>query len=39
VATVAALDLKRRGGVSIIFTGSNGSYTATAVDNAFFRAE
>lgn len=39
VATVAGLDLKRRGGVSIIFSGSNGSYTATAVDNAFFRAE
>ncbi|MDB5540320.1 MAG: hypothetical protein JWQ89_2047 [Devosia sp.] len=38
-ATVASLDLKRRGGVSIIFTGSNGSYTATAVENAFFRAQ
>lgn len=38
-ATVAALDLKRRGGVSIIFAGSNGSYTATAVENAFFRAQ
>lgn len=39
VATVAALDLKRRGGVSIIFTGSNGNYTATAVENAFYRAQ
>lgn len=38
VATVAGLDLKRRGGVSIIFTGSNGTYSAAAVDNAFFRA-
>ena len=39
VATVASLDLKRRGGVSIVFTGSGGSYTATAVHNAFFRAQ
>lgn len=39
VATVASLDLKRRGGVSIVFTGSNGSYTATAVENAFFAAQ
>ena len=39
VATVAALDLKRRGGVSIIFSGSNGTYTASAVENAFFRAQ
>jgi alginate O-acetyltransferase complex protein AlgF len=39
VATVAALDLKRRGGVSIIFTGSNGTYSAAAVENAFFRAQ
>ena len=39
VATVAALDLKRRGGVSIIFSGSNGTYTAAAVENAFFRAQ
>ncbi len=39
VATVAALDLKRRGGVSIVFTGSDGSYSATAVENAFFRAQ
>ena len=37
--TVASLDLKRRGGVSIVFTGSNGSYTATAVENAFFSAQ
>ena len=39
VATVAALELKRRGGVSIVFTGSGGSYTATAVQNAFFRGQ
>lgn len=39
VATVASLDLKRRGGVSIIFAGANGTYTATAVQNAFFRAQ
>lgn len=39
VASVAALDLKRRGGVSIVFTGSNGSYSATAVENAFYRAQ
>jgi alginate O-acetyltransferase complex protein AlgF len=39
VATVAALDLKRRGGVTIVFTGSNGAYSATAVENAFFRAQ
>jgi len=39
VATVASLDLKRRGGVSIIFTGSNGTYSAAAVENAFFRAQ
>jgi len=39
VATVASLDLKRRGGVSIIFTGANGNYTATAVNNAFYRAQ
>jgi len=39
LATVAALDLKRRGGVSIMFTGSGGTYTATAVQNAFFRAQ
>jgi alginate O-acetyltransferase complex protein AlgF len=39
VATVAALDLKRRGGVSIVFSGSGGTYTATAVENAFFRGQ
>ena len=39
VATVAALELKRRGGVSIVFTGSGGSYSATAVQNAFFRGQ
>ena len=39
VATVAQLDLKRRGGVSIVFSGTAGSYTATAIDNAFFRTE
>ena len=39
VAQVAALELKRRGGVSIVFTGSGGSYTATAVQNAFFRGQ
>jgi len=39
VAKVAALDLKRRGGVSIVFSGSDGSYTATAVENAFFRGQ
>ena len=39
VAKVAALDLKRRGGVSIVFSGSGGNYTATAVENAFFRAQ
>lgn len=39
VATVASLELKRRGGVSIVFTGSGGSYTATAVQNAFFRGQ
>ena len=39
VAKVASLDLKRRGGVSIVFTGSGGNYTATAVENAFFRAQ
>jgi alginate O-acetyltransferase complex protein AlgF len=39
VATIASLSLKRRGGVSIILTGSNGTYSATAVENAFFRAQ
>ena len=39
VATVAGLELKRRGGVSIVFTGTGGAYTATAVENAFFRAQ
>lgn len=39
VAKVAALDLKRRGGVSIVFSGSDGNYTATAVQNAFFRGQ
>lgn len=38
IAQVAAVDLKRRGGVSIVLSGSNGNYTATAVENAFFRA-
>ncbi len=39
VATVASLNLKRRGGVSIVLTGANGTYTATAVENAFYRAQ
>lgn len=39
VAKVASLDLKRRGGVSIVFSGIGGNYTATAVQNAFFRAQ
>jgi len=39
VATVAALDLKRRGGVSIVFSGTDGDYTASAVENAFFRGQ
>jgi alginate O-acetyltransferase complex protein AlgF len=39
IAKVAQVDLKRRGGVSIILSGSEGNYTATAVENAFFRAE
>jgi alginate O-acetyltransferase complex protein AlgF len=39
VAKVASLDLKRRGGVSIVFTGSDGTYTATAIENAFFRGQ
>lgn len=39
LATVAGLELRRRGGVSIVFTGSGGSYAATAVENAFFRAQ
>ncbi|WP_421760160.1 alginate O-acetyltransferase AlgF [Devosia sp.] len=39
VAKVAALDLKRRGGVSIVFTGTAGNYTASAVQNQFFRAQ
>jgi len=39
LATVAGLELKRRGGVSIVFTGTGGSYTASAVENAFFRAQ
>jgi len=39
VASVAEVDLKRRGGVSIVFSGSDGNYTAAAVQNAFFRAE
>jgi len=39
IATVASLDLKRRGGVSIILTGSNGAYAATAIENAFYRAQ
>ena len=39
VAQVAALELKRRGGVSILFTGSGGSYTTTAVQHAFFRGQ
>lgn len=39
VAKVASLELKRRGGVSIVFTGSGGSYSAVAVENAFFRGQ
>ena len=39
VAKVAGLDLKRRGGISIIFSGTAGSYAAAAVENAFYRAE
>lgn len=39
VAKVAALDLKRRGGVSIVFSGTAGNYTAAAVENQFFRAQ
>jgi alginate O-acetyltransferase complex protein AlgF len=39
VATIASLDLKRRGGVSIVFSGSGGNYTASAVQNAFFRGQ
>ena len=39
VAKVASLDLKRRGGVSIIFSGTAGNYSAAAVENAFFRAQ
>jgi alginate O-acetyltransferase complex protein AlgF len=39
IAQVAAVDLKRRGGVSIVLAGSNGNYTATAIENAFFRAQ
>ncbi len=31
--------LRRRGGVSIVFTGSTGSTSATAVENAFFSAQ
>lgn len=39
IAKVASVDLKRRGGVSIVFSGADGNYTASAVQNAFFRAE
>jgi alginate O-acetyltransferase complex protein AlgF len=39
IAKVAQVDLKRRGGVSIILSGSEGNYTAAAVENAFFRTE
>jgi alginate O-acetyltransferase complex protein AlgF len=39
VAKVASLDLKRRSGVSIVFTGSGGTYSATAYQNAFFRTQ
>lgn len=39
IAKVAQVDLRRRGGVSIILSGSGGNYTATAVENAFFRTE
>ena len=39
VAKVAALDLKRRSGFSIVLTGSGGTYTATAYENGFFRTQ
>ncbi len=39
VAKVAALDLKRRSGFSIVLTGSAGNYTATAYENGFFRTQ
>jgi alginate O-acetyltransferase complex protein AlgF len=39
IAKVAGLDLKRRGGVSVIFWGTEGAYSAAAVQNAFYRAD
>lgn len=39
IATVAGLELKRRGGVSIVLSGTGGNYTASAVQNAFYRAD
>lgn len=39
IATVAGLALQRRGGVSIVLSGSDGNYTASAVQNAFYRAD
>ena len=38
IAKLAGLDLKRRGGVSIVLSGSAGTYSATAIQNAFYRA-
>jgi alginate O-acetyltransferase complex protein AlgF len=39
IAKVEGVDLKRRGGVSVILTGTEGDYSATAVQNAFYRAD
>lgn len=37
VAKIASIDLKRKNGVSIIVTGSGGTYSASAVDNSITR--
>jgi alginate O-acetyltransferase complex protein AlgF len=37
IGKVAGLSLTRRGGVSVVLSGSNGVYTVTAVNNVFVR--
>ena len=37
LASIAGIDLQRKGGVSIVLTGSGTAYEAQSVENAFFR--
>jgi alginate O-acetyltransferase complex protein AlgF len=39
LATVPAVDLKRRGGVTIVLTGTAGGYSAAATENSFSRTQ